>query len=292
MIKSMTGFGRGEKRENGKEFTVEIKAVNHRYCDIYIKMPRQISFLEDRVRDVISKGISRGKLDVFITYENYGENSKKVVCDEALAKAYVDALWKMKERFGLAEDVSVSLVSRFPDVLRVEEEEEDAEELWTLLHDAIRDALNALIEMREKEGQELKKNVLEKADYIEKVLKNIEKCAPLVVSDYKKRLENRIKELLDQQTIDESRIAMEVAIFADRCSIDEELVRLGSHIRQLRETLEMEIPVGRKLDFLLQEMNREINTIGSKASDLEITKYVVEIKSELEKIREQIQNIE
>lgn len=292
MIKSMTGFGRGEKRDNGKEFIVEIKAVNHRYCDIYVKMPRQISFLEDRVREVVSRSISRGKVDVFITYENYGENSKKVVFDEALAKAYTDAIWRMKEKLGLAEDVSVSLVSRFPDVLRVEEEEDDAEELWKLLHDAVRDALDALIEMREKEGRELKKNVLEKAEYIEKVLKNIENCAPLVVSDYKKRLENRIKELVDQQTIDESRIAMEVAIFADRCSIDEELVRLGSHIGQLRETFELEQPVGRKLDFLLQEMNREINTIGSKASDLEITKYVVEIKSELEKIREQIQNIE
>jgi len=292
MIKSMTGFGRGEKREDGKEFVVEIKTVNHRYSDIYIKIPRQISFLEDRVRDVVSKRISRGKADVFISYDNYGEDSRKVIFDEALAKAYLNAVEQLRDKYGLKDDISVSLISGFPDVLRVEKEEEDAEKLWELLGEAVENALDALVSMREIEGQELKKNVLEKADCIEGILAEITKRAPNVVYEYKKRLENRIKELLDQQTVDESRIAMEVAIFADRCSIDEELVRLGSHINQLRETFNLEQPVGRKLDFLLQEMNREINTIGSKASDLEITRYVVEVKSELEKIREQIQNIE
>lgn len=292
MIKSMTGFGRGESQEEGKSFVVEIKTVNHRYSDIYVKMPRVLSFLEDKVRDIVSKNVSRGKADVFVSYEDHGEDSKIVVIDEALSGAYIKALGQMRDTFGLQDDVTVSLVARFPDVLRVEKAEEDEGKLWTLLNQAVKNALEALVRMREIEGQELKNNLLERASYIESILRDITVRAPEVVKEYKQKLETRIKELLDQQTIDESRLAMEVALFADRCSIDEELVRLGSHISQMREALEMQQPVGRKLDFLVQEMNREINTIGSKANDLTITRNVVELKSEIEKIREQIQNIE
>jgi len=292
MIKSMTGFGRGKIEDDGKELMVEIKTVNHRYCDIYIKMPRQISFMEDKVREIIRKNISRGKVDVYISYDDYGEDSKDIIIDKALAKAYSKSVEHLRDEFGLKDDISVSLIARFPDVLRVEKPEEDEEKIWSLLSEALKDALDALINMRQIEGEGLMLDLLERTTLIEKNIKEISIRAPEVVKEYKCKLENRIKELLDQQIVDENRIATEVAIFADRCNIDEELVRLGSHIKQLRETLRLSQPVGRKLDFLLQELNREINTIGSKANDLIITNQVVEIKSELEKIREQIQNIE
>ncbi len=292
MIKSMTGFGRGESRGDGKEFQVEIKTVNHRYSDLFIKMPRQISYLEEKVRSTISKELSRGKIDVFISFEDYSEDSKVVLIDEALSKAYISSVEILKNKYGLKDDISVSLIARFPDVLKVEKAEQDENALWQLLKIAVDNAIASLISMRKIEGEGLKKDILEKILYIEKILKDITDRAPEVVKEYKQKLENRIKELIEQQTIDENRIAMEVAIFADRCSIDEEILRMGSHLSQLREALELEIPVGRKLDFLIQEMNREINTIGSKANDLSITKNVVDIKSEIEKIREQVQNIE
>ena len=292
MVRSMTGFGRGEVSRDGKEFTVEIKTVNHRYLDIFIKMPRQISFLEDRVRELVSKAISRGKIDVYITYANYGDDSRQVTIDEQLAKAYISALEELRDRFSLADDISVSLLSKCPEVLKVEQVEEDGEQLWEILKTALDDAVASLIRMREIEGEAMKKALLERADAIEVVIGKIEARAPEVPREYKTKLAERISDLLEQQVADESRIAMEVALFADRCSIDEELVRLKSHFGQMRQILDMDQPVGRKLDFLVQEMNREINTIGSKANDLEITRYVVDVKSEIEKIREQVQNIE
>lgn len=292
MIRSMTGFGRGECRDNGKEFLAEIKTVNHRYSDIFIKFPRQLSFLEDKVRDMVGKSISRGKVDVFIGYEDSSEDSKNVLVDEVLARTYIKAVEQLRDNYGLKDDITVSLISRFPDVLKVEKNEDDEEKLWQLLKTALEIALNSLVVMRENEGKGLKANLMERLAYIDNILKDITLRAPEVVKEYKQKLEGRIKELLDQQTVDESRLSTEVAIFADRCSIDEEIVRLGSHINQFREALDMQQPVGRKLDFLVQEMNREINTIGSKANDLAIVKNVVEIKSEIEKLREQIQNIE
>jgi len=292
MIRSMTGFGRGSAQGDGKEILVEIKTVNHRYSDIYIKMPRQISFLEEKVRYLVNKSLSRGKIDVYINYEDTGEDSKYVVFDESLARAYINAVQTLKAKFGLIDDISVSLISKLPDVLRVEKAEEDEEKIWDLLKTALEEALRNLIAMRESEGEGLKNSLLEKTFYIEKIVEEIALRSPDVVREYKQKLENRIKELTEQQTIDEGRLAMEVAIFADRCSIDEEIVRLKSHINQFREALNMQQPVGRKLDFLMQEMNREINTIGSKANDLAISRSVVEVKSELEKMREQVQNIE
>ena len=292
MIMSMTGFGRGEYSRDGKEFTVEIKTVNHRYSDIFVKMPRQIGFLEDKVRELVGKAISRGKIDVFITYYNYSEDSKHVVFDEGLAKAYVSAVEALRDKFGLTDDISVSLISKYPDVLRVEQAQEDEELLWSMLREAVDNAVASLIHMRGIEGEGLKNVLLERADIIENVIAEISKRAPEVPREYKTKLNARIKELLDQQVVDESRIAVEVALFADRCSIDEELVRLGSHFGQMRQILSMDQPVGRKLDFLVQEMNRELNTIGSKSQDMDITNAVIEGKSVVEKIREQVQNIE
>ncbi|HHW47175.1 MAG TPA: YicC family protein [Clostridiaceae bacterium] len=292
MIRSMTGFGRGESQEEGKKFLVEIKTVNHRYFDIFIKIPRQLSFLEDKVREAVAKKLARGKIDIYITFEDSGENSTCVLIDEELAKAYVEAVRLLRDRFGLADDISVSLLAKFPDILKVEKTEDDEEKVWQLLKTALDSALESLVSMREAEGRELCLSLLERASYIESIVKKIEIRSPEVVKEYKQKLEDRIKELLQQNIIDENRIAMEVAIFADRCSIDEEIVRLKSHLVQFRDTLDLDQPVGRKLDFLIQEMNREINTIGSKASDLEITRNVIEIKSEIEKMREQVQNIE
>ncbi len=293
MVRSMTGFGRGTYAEHGKEFTVEIKSVNHRYVDFYIKLPRQIAFLEERVREVAAKSIFRGKADIFISFEDRSEDSRSVTLDEALAGAYIQAVEKLRDKYGLKDDLSLSFVSRFPDVLRIEKNEDDEEQLWGILSKALEAGVASLVQMREKEGNELRSSLLQKADYMEKIISQIANRSPEVVIEYKQKLENRIKELLNQQTIDENRIAMEVAIFADRCSIDEELVRLGSHLIQLRDILSInKQPVGRKLDFLVQEINREINTIGSKSNDIEITKFVLELKSETEKIREQIQNME
>jgi uncharacterized protein (TIGR00255 family) len=292
MIRSMTGYGRGEAREEGREFLVEIKTVNHRYSDIFIKIPRQIAFLEEKVRDLIGKSLSRGKIDVYITYENFREESNLVLINESLAKTYIKALERLRDSFNLSDDISVSLIAKFPDVLKVEQVEEDEYKIWELLKSAIDKALESVIAMRENEGEKLKTDLLERLSNIERTIKAIFVRAPDVVTEYKQKLEKRIKELLEQQTIDESRIAAEVALFADRCSIDEEIVRLRSHTSQLAKMCDESLPVGRKLDFLIQEMNREVNTIGSKANDLIITKSVVELKSEIEKMREQIQNIE
>jgi uncharacterized protein (TIGR00255 family) len=293
MVRSMTGFGRGTFSDNGKEFTVEIKTVNHRYIDFYIKMPRQIGYLEERVREVASKSLIRGKVDIFISFEDRSDNSRSVTLDEPLASAYIQAVEKLKAKYGLKDDLSVSLISRFPDVLRIEKNEDDEEHLWSVLSKALDLAIESLLQMREKEGNELRNSLLQKADYMETIISDISARSPQVVVEYKQKLESRIKELLNQQTVDENRIALEVAIFADRCGIDEELVRLGSHLTQLRDILNLKRqPVGRKLDFLVQEINREINTIGSKSNDISITKNVLELKSETEKIREQIQNME
>ncbi len=292
MIKSMTGFGRGEFQDEGKLILAEIKTVNHRYSDIFVKMPRQIACLEDKVRSEISKVISRGKIDVFISLEDHSDDSKTVVIDEPLAKAYLDAVVLLKDKYELNDDISASLIAKFPDVLKIEKVEQDSEAIWNILKVSLNNALNELVKMRQIEGESLKNDLLEKLIFIENVLNDIKLRAPEITKEYKQKLESRIKELTEQQTIDENRIATEVAIFADRCSIDEEVQRLASHIKQMRETLDLSVPVGRKLDFLVQEMNREINTIGSKANDLAITKNVIDLKSELEKIREQIQNIE
>jgi len=290
MIRSMTGFGYNEYSEDGITFTIEIKTVNHRYLDIFLRIPKQISSFEDRVRSIISERIQRGKVDVYITCENKSEDAIRVVPDEGLARAYRDALKSMAGCLGLEDDVSVSVLARFPDILKVENRQDD-DRMGGILEKAVERAVSSLVEMREKEGRKLKENILQVLETVDSYLSRIRERAPLVVKEYKEKLEERIEELAGTR-LDPARLAMEVALFADRCSIDEEIVRLESHIGQMREMLDQGSPVGKKLDFLIQEMNREVNTIGSKAGDLEITRCVVELKNEIEKMREQVQNIE
>lgn len=292
MIRSMTGYGYYKYQDETVSMDVEIKTVNHRYCDIYIRMPKQLSCFEDKVRALIMSRIHRGKVDVFLNWENLGEEVKKVILDRNLAIEYYNAMTKLSEELQLRDDISTSSLARFPEILRIEKKEENSERVWMILEQAINEALNVLIAMREVEGEKLKASLVELCNNIENYRLKIKEREPLVIAEYKERLTARIKELMDSDVVDETRIAMEVAIFADKCSINEELVRLRSHLDQFLDILSMDGPVGRKLDFLLQEMNREVNTIGAKANDLDITRNVIELKSEIEKIREQVQNVE
>lgn len=290
MIKSMTGFGRGETTLDGKTFLVEIRSVNHRYNDISIKMPRFLSILEDKVREFIQSHMSRGKIDVFISYNALGLENKQLIFDEQLAEEYVDVLNKIKLKFEISDLISLSLISRFPDIIRIENKD-DQEELWDILKIALQQAIGNAIRMRENEGDRLRKDILKRLDIIKSLVNNIELRASSVVEEYRQRLNNRIKDMVNIN-VDEQRLATEVAIMSDKSSIDEEITRLYSHISQMTDTLNSSEPVGRKLDFIVQEINRESNTINSKVSNIEIINNVIEIKTELEKIREQIQNIE
>ncbi|MDR3121292.1 MAG: YicC family protein [Clostridiales bacterium] len=293
MVYSMTGFGRGEASSDVRKFTVEIRSINHRYCDVSIKMPRALSKFEDRVRKAVLAGVSRGKLEVFVGCEEFGERARKVTIDMGLAEAYHGAMRKLQERFGLLhDDITVTAFLRVPDILKVEDAEPDEGEVLGLLDRAVGDALGALVEMRGREGEKLIADIREKFSAVSELLDQVAARAPFVVEDYRARLAARIKELLGQTAPDEARLAMEVAVFADRCSVDEEIVRFRSHLSQAEKCCASGQPVGRKLDFILQEINREINTIGSKSNDLLIGGKVVEIKAEVEKIREQIQNLE
>ncbi|AGC68998.1 YicC-like protein [Thermoclostridium stercorarium subsp. stercorarium DSM 8532] len=292
MIRSMTGYGYYKYQDENVSMDVEIKTVNHRYCDIYIRMPKQLSCFEDKIRSLIMSRIHRGKVDVFLNWENLGEGVKKVILDKNLAVEYYNAMTQLSEELQLKDDITTSVLARFPEILRIEKKEENSERVWAILEQAVNEALNLLVAMREAEGEKLKESLVEMCNNIENYRLKIKEREPLVIAEYKERLSARIKELLDSDVVDESRLAMEVAIFADKCSINEELVRLRSHLDQFLDILSMDGPVGRKLDFLLQEMNREVNTIGAKSSDLDITKSVIELKSEIEKLREQIQNVE
>lgn len=292
MIRSMTGFGRGSIELNGRNFTVEIKSVNHRYCDLNIKMPKSLMSLEDKIRKTIQEKVNRGKIDVFIIQNNYEKQGVKAVLDEKLADSYVECLTKIKDRYGIKESLSTALIAKFPDVITLRQEDEDVEEIWNILLESLGEAIDSLVDMREREGVKLEKNILSKCDYIKDLLDKIEEKSPLVVKVHKEKLTERLEELLGDYQIDESRVVMEVALFADKSCIDEEIVRLNSHLVQLKETFTLSEPVGRKLDFIVQEMNREVNTIASKANNLEITNFALNIKNEIEKIREQIQNIE
>lgn len=292
MIRSMTGFGRGRAESNDLSFSVEIKTVNHKYLDIYVRLPKHLTFVEEKIKKEVSKTISRGKVEIYISYEDSKEDSKVVVVDKSLANAYIKAINDLKNTYELKDDISVSLITKLPEVLKVEKEEYEEEQIWDVLSKATKEALENLVSMRTAEGEELKKDLKAKIFNLENILAQIEKYSSHIVEEYKHKLENRLKELLEQQVIDENRIAIEVAIFADKCSIDEEIIRLRSHFHLFKNTLNENIPIGRKLDFIIQEMNREINTIGSKANNINISKNVVEVKSEIEKLREQVQNIE
>lgn len=292
MIRSMTGYGRSENEADGRKFSVEIKSVNHRYNDISIRLPRSMNYLEDKIRKTLMKKIMRGKTDVFINFESFSEDDVNIKVNEPLAKAYCEKLEFLRETYGLTGNDTLDLVAKFPDVITVEKVQEDEDTIWQALLPALEGALDNFISMREAEGEALKRDILKKADIIEELVNKIEERAPLVAEDYRQKLTARLTEMLADANIDEQRILTEVTIFADRACIDEELTRLGSHISQLRNIFDMDESIGRKLDFLVQEMNREANTIASKSNDITVTQITIELKSEIEKIREQIQNIE
>lgn len=292
MIRSMTGFGRATFEDDSRSFTVEIKTINHRYCDINLKMPKSLISIEDKIRATIQKKINRGKVDVFINLTTYDKKDIRTVFNETLADSYVECLQSIKNRYDIKDDISLSLVAKFPEVVTIQQQEEDVERLWKSLLGPLNEAVDMLLKMRQIEGNKLQENIIEKCNNIKNILDNIEERAPLVPITYKQKLKERLKELLEDYNIDENRMAMEVAILADRACIDEEIVRLNSHIIQMQETLKLDESIGRKLDFIVQEMNRETNTIASKANDLNISNLAISIKNEIEKIREQIQNIE
>lgn len=288
----MTGYGRGENFGDNRRFTIEMKSVNHRFADISIKMPKSMNIFEERIRKYLTDEISRGKVDVYITFESFSKNDIAITLNTALADLYVDEMRKLKDIYTLADDVNLSILTRYTDIFSVEKTMENESLIWDLLSPALESALNQFISMREKEGLACKNDIIIKLNKIEKESLKINELAPLVPENYRQKLKTRISELLQDVDLDETRIATEVAYFSDKCCIDEELTRLKSHIEQMRGFLEQKEPVGKKLDFLVQEMNREVNTIASKANDLTITKITVELKNEIEKIKEQVQNIE
>ncbi len=291
-MKSMTGFGRGEYVGKSYSFKVEIKTVNHRYNDISIRMPKYMNFLEDRIKREIKKDISRGRVDVYINLEYVDESSLNIDVDLPLAMESMKALSKVRDQLHIQEDITIADVLDIGDIIRIERQIIDEDELWSSLEKALIPAIEDAISMKEVEGEHLKLDMLDKLSLVESLVKNIEDRAPLVVVDHRDKLEDRIKNILEDVDVDQEKLANEIAVFADKSNIDEEVIRLNSHIQQFRNICKEEEPVGRKLDFLIQEMNREINTIGSKSGDIEITNNVVEVKSEIEKIREQVQNIE
>jgi uncharacterized protein (TIGR00255 family) len=292
MVLSMTGFGRGKAEDDSREINVELKTINHRYLDINLRMPRSMSALEDDTRKRIQQSVSRGRVEVYIGYKSKAQDQITVTVNEPVANAYIDAFRTLAEKFGIEEKPDLSILSGISDIFTITEQEEDEDALRELLFSALDEAMQVLMQMREKEGRFLAEDIQERSVAISGMVDAIEKQSPSVVEDYRKKLEQRLKDLLKSTDLDEARFNTEVAYFADRSNITEEIIRLRSHIGQLQQTLKAGGPIGRKLDFIVQEMNREANTIGSKSSDITITNQVVEIKSEIEKIREQIQNLE
>ena len=292
MIKSMTGFGRCEFTDEKRKFTVELKSVNHRYLDVNIKMPKKLNFFESSIRALLKEYIERGKVDVYITYEDYTEDNYALKYNSALAAQYLDYLNRMAEEFSLENDIRVSNLSRYPDVLVMEEQDVDEKELWDGLGRALRGACEQFVASRIKEGESLKVDLIDKLDHMISYVDFIEKRSPQIMEEYRKRLEDKIKEILGDRQMDDGRIATEVTIYADKVCVDEETVRLRSHINTTKDTLLEGGSIGRKLDFIAQEMNREANTILSKANNIEISDTGINLKTSIEKVREQIQNIE
>lgn len=292
MIKSMTGFGRCEVTEGNRKYTVEMKSVNHRYLDVNIKMPKLLNFFESSIRTLLKEYMERGKVDLYITYEDFSEDRFSLKYNEELAGEYLTHLKSMAEKFGLDNDIRVSTLSRYPDVFTMEQVEVDEQELWVGLEKAIRGTCEQFVASRIAEGENLKADLFAKLDNMLSYVDFIEERSPIIMKDYRERLENKVKELLGDKQLDDSRIATEVTIFADKICVDEETVRLRSHIKSTKDTLETGGSIGRKLDFIAQEMNREANTILSKANSLEISDTGINLKTDIEKVREQIQNIE
>ncbi len=292
MIKSMTGFGRSYGEENGYNISVELKSVNHRFFEFYSRVPRQYAFLEEKLKSFVNSKVARGKIECTLTIENLSDNSVEVQINKPLAKAYANSLKELSAELGLKEDFGSSLISRFPEVLNVTKQEIDEDLVWQSVKTIAENAIDKFISMRETEGEKLKTDLLLKCDHILECVSFVENRSPQTVSEYQERLYQKMKEVLETTSIDEQRILMEAAIYSDKVAVDEETVRLRSHIDQFKTFLNSEEAIGRKMDFLVQEMNRETNTIGSKCSDVEISRKVVDIKADIEKIREQIQNIE
>ncbi len=292
MIRSMTGFGRGDAVSTLGKVSVEMKSVNHRYLDMNIKMPRKFNALEGDIRNYIKKYIQRGKVDIYINYEDYSEQNVSIKYNRAVAKEYLSYFEQMSEEFHLENDIRLSKLVSMPEVFNMQQAEEDEESLWNLLKEALDTAVERFLAVRDKEGQQLKEDLLGKLSYMTELVDCVEERYPQILADYRARLTAKMQDILSSSNIDESRIAAEVVIYADKCCVDEETVRLKSHIKQVSEALDSEGSVGRKLDFLVQEMNREANTMLSKSTDGSLTDVAINLKTEIEKVREQIQNIE
>lgn len=292
MIKSMTGFGRSEIVKGNRKISVEIKSVNHRYLEAGIKMPKKLNVFESRMRDLLKTYATRGKIDIFINYEDDSESQVNLKFNQNIADEYMAIFNNMSEKYNLKNDMTVGGLARFPEVITMDEVQEDEEELWHFIEEAMKAALEQFVNTRILEGENLKKDLLGKLDHMEELVAFVEKRSPEIMKEYRSKLESKVKELLGDTTIDESRIATEVIIYADKICVDEETVRLRSHIEHARKCLNEDGGIGRKMDFIAQEMNREANTTLSKANDIEISNAAIDLKTEIEKVREQIQNIE
>lgn len=292
MIKSMTGFGRCEIAEGSRKFTVEIKSVNHRYLDVNIKMPKKLNLFENAIRNLLKEYMERGKVDVYISYEDYTENNFSLKYNEEIAAQYLAHLQQMAERFQIDNDICVSTLSGYPEIFTMEEQDIDEQEFWSGLEKALRGALKQLADTRSAEGERLRADLCDKLHRMLTYVDYIEERSPQILQEYKERLTEKVRELLDDHQIDEARMATEITIFADRICVDEETVRLRSHIQSMLDTLNAGGGMGRKLDFIAQEMNREANTILSKSNDLKVSDAGINLKTDIEKVREQIQNIE
>ena len=292
MLRSMTGYGRSKYENDSREYTVEIKSVNNRYSDISIKMPRNISFLEDNIKKIISNSITRGKVEVFISFSNNSEKGKTIEINKELAKIYIEEMKELASEAGINSNIEVIDVMKMPDILNIKLNEDDEKIITEELINCTREAIDNFIHMREIEGEKIKEDLEKRISLISEKIDKINSISTGLVNEYIVKLEKRINELLKPNVVDEARLAQEIVIYSDKCSVEEELTRLRSHISQFLNLLNETNPIGKKLDFLIQEMNRETNTIGSKANSLEITNLVVDIKTEIENIREQVQNIE
>lgn len=292
MIKSMTGFGRCEVSEGDRKITVEMKSVNHRYLDVSMKMPKKLNFFDSSIRAILKKYIQRGKVDVYISYEDLSEGNASLTYHPGIAAQYVEYFRRMEEQFGLTNDIQVSVLARCPEVLVMEEQQEDEKEIWHLLEQAVHGACEKFVEARVHEGEALKDDLMQKLDEILETVAFVEERFPQILSEYREKLRAKVRELFADAQIDENRLATEVTIFADKICVDEEIVRLRSHVEAVKAALETGGSIGRKLDFIAQEMNREANTVLSKANDMTVSDIAISLKTDIEKVREQIQNIE
>ena len=293
MIRSMTGFGHGEvSNDKNQKVTVEMKSVNHRYCDISLKLPKKLAMFEANIRNIMKESASRGKIDIYVSYEDLSETAVSLHYNQAMAEEYMQVFKKMQEDFNIETKITAEALAKYPEVITIEEVQQDEEVWWELLEAALRQAAEKFVETRTIEGANLKRDLLGKLDQMAADVTFIEERSPQIIAEYRSKLEEKVKEFLEDSTIEENRIAAEVTLYADKIAVDEEIVRLQSHISSMTDVLESDESIGRKLDFMAQEMNREANTILSKSSDVDLADHAIELKTNVEKVREQIQNIE